>query len=99
MMDSGTLRAPAAWQNRRFGKRLGDEIYVASEPSATPLRSYAPQSNFFPVTRVALPWTPGTEMLSTLVSRCHQACAEAIRLSRGLPPSISFQADFHHDAG
>jgi hypothetical protein len=25
-------------------KRLGGEIYVASEASATPLRSYAPQS-------------------------------------------------------
>jgi hypothetical protein len=26
----------------RFGKRLEDEIYVASEASATPQRSYAP---------------------------------------------------------
>jgi hypothetical protein len=30
----------------RLGKRLGREIYVASEPSATPLQNYAPQSNF-----------------------------------------------------
>jgi hypothetical protein len=30
----------------RFGKRLDGEIYVASKASATPLASYAPQSNF-----------------------------------------------------
>jgi hypothetical protein len=29
----------------RFGKRLDCEIYVASEASATPVASYAPQSN------------------------------------------------------
>ena len=37
---------PAAGQNRRLGKRLDREIYVASEASATPHRNYAPQSNF-----------------------------------------------------
>jgi hypothetical protein len=37
----------------RFGKRLEDEIYVASEASATPLESYAPQSNsWYPQGRV-----------------------------------------------
>jgi hypothetical protein len=41
-----TFRMPAGQQNQRFGKRLDDEIYVASEASATPLQSYAPQSNF-----------------------------------------------------
>jgi hypothetical protein len=39
----GIMLQPAArpriW---RFGKRLGDEIYVASEASATPQQSYAP---------------------------------------------------------
>ena len=60
-----TLREPAAQQNPRFGKRLDDEIYVASEASATPLRSYAPQSNFSPLQRVAPPWTPGIQMLSS----------------------------------
>ena len=40
-------RRPAArQQNPRFGKRLEHEIYVASEPSATPTRSYALLSNF-----------------------------------------------------
>jgi hypothetical protein len=29
-------------QNQRFGKRLEREIYVASEPSATPPPNYAP---------------------------------------------------------
>jgi hypothetical protein len=33
---------PAAQQNPQFGKRLDREIYVASEASATPPRSYAP---------------------------------------------------------
>jgi hypothetical protein len=33
---------PAARQNRRFGKRLRGEIYVASEASATPVLNYAP---------------------------------------------------------
>jgi hypothetical protein len=59
------LRRPAARQNRRFGKRLEQEIYVASEPSATPARSYAPLSNFSHRKRVAEPWTPGIEMLSS----------------------------------
>jgi hypothetical protein len=45
---------PAGQQNSRFGKRLDDEIYVASEASATPLRSYAPQSNFSAPPRVSL---------------------------------------------
>jgi hypothetical protein len=30
-------------QKLRLGKPLGDEIYVASEPDATPLETYAPQ--------------------------------------------------------
>ena len=52
-------------QNPRFGKRLGGEIYVASEASATPPRSYAPLSNFSHCKRVSLPWTPGIEVLSS----------------------------------
>jgi len=48
----------------RFGKRLDSEIYVASEASATPVASYALLSNFSGLSRVSLPWTPGTEMLS-----------------------------------
>ena len=60
-----TFRGPAGTQNPRSGKRLGGEIYVASEPSATPLRSYAPLSNFSHRKRVSLPWTRGTEMLSS----------------------------------
>jgi hypothetical protein len=50
----------------RFGKRLEDEIYVASEASATPQQSYAPQSNFWYPQRVSLSWTPGTEVVSSL---------------------------------
>ncbi len=37
---------------RGQAKRLGREIYVASEASATPLESYAPQSNFSHMYRV-----------------------------------------------
>ena len=56
---------PAAQQNPRFGKRLGREIYVASEDSATPAQSYAPLSNFSGRIGVSLPWTHGIEVLST----------------------------------
>ncbi len=38
---------------------------MASEPSATPPRSYAPVSNFSHRKRVAEPWTPGIEVLSS----------------------------------
>jgi hypothetical protein len=67
MQTAQTFREPAAaaQQNPRFGKRLESEIYVASEPSATPLASYAPQSNFSASRRVSLPWTPGIQMLSS----------------------------------
>src|SRR5712664_1259180 len=54
-----------AQQNLRFGKPLDEEIYVASEASATPLCSYAPQSNFSALRGVSPPWTPGTQMLSS----------------------------------
>jgi transketolase len=54
-----------AQQNLRFGKPLEEEIYVASEASATPLCSYAPQSNFSALRGVSPPWTPGTQMLSS----------------------------------
>jgi hypothetical protein len=40
--------AAAERENRRLGKRLGDEIYVASEASATPPQNYALLSNFSP---------------------------------------------------
>ena len=54
----------------------------------------------------SLPWSPGSEVLFPLTSRCdqlgHQAwpsgACRAIRFPSGSPPSISFQADFHHDA-
>jgi hypothetical protein len=52
-------------ENYRFGKRLEDEIYVASKASATAVASYAPLSNFSGPSDVSLPWTPGTEMLSS----------------------------------
>src|ERR1700687_5028379 len=65
MLAARTFHEPAARQNSRFGKRLDREIYVASEASATALRSYAPQSNFSAPWRVGPPWTPGTEMLSS----------------------------------
>src|SRR3954452_12902115 len=52
-------------ESSRFGKRLECEIYVASESSATPVASYAPQSNFSALRGVALPWTPGIQMLSS----------------------------------
>jgi hypothetical protein len=38
--------AAAERKNRRLGKRLGGEIYVASEASATPQQNYALLSNF-----------------------------------------------------
>jgi hypothetical protein len=76
-----TSPEPAAQQIPRFGKRLDGEIYVASEASATPVQSYAPQSNFSPLRCVALPWTPGSEMLSSPDFPLPPACAEAIRLS------------------
>ena len=65
MLTARTFHEPAAQQNLRFGKRLGEEIYVASEASATPLCSYAPQSNFSALRGASLPWTPGTQMLSS----------------------------------
>jgi hypothetical protein len=45
--DSQRAHSVSRTQNRRFGKRLGDEIYVASEASATPLQNYAPQISLF----------------------------------------------------
>jgi len=42
MQSTRTFPGPAAQQISRFGKRLAREIYVASEPSATLLASYAP---------------------------------------------------------
>jgi hypothetical protein len=42
MTNAGTFPQPHARQNPRFGKRLGGEIYVASEASATPPANYAP---------------------------------------------------------
>ena len=38
---------------------------MASEASATPLCSYAPQSNFSALRGVSAPWTPGIQMLSS----------------------------------
>jgi hypothetical protein len=65
MQSARTFREAAAErQNPRLGKRLGGEIYVASEASATPLQNYAPQSNFSALQRVALPWTQATQVLS-----------------------------------
>jgi hypothetical protein len=65
MRDNATFRELARQQISRLGKRLGDEIYVASEQSATLLRSYAPLSNFSGLLRISSPWTPGILMLST----------------------------------
>ena len=81
MTDMRTFREPAAQQNPRFGKRLDREIYVASEPSATPLQSYAPLSNFSPLQRVAPPWTPGIQVLSSPDFPLPQACAAAFALA------------------
>src|SRR5258708_5332765 len=86
-----TFRKPAAQQNPRFGKRLGREIYVASEPSATPLQSYAPLSNFSPLRRVAPPWTPGIQMLSSPDFPLPQACAEAFALAPVSHPAPHFR--------
>jgi hypothetical protein len=54
-MTDGPQVEPAAQQNPRFGKRLGGEIYVASEASATPPQSYAPvdRDPFFRITLLA----------------------------------------------
>jgi hypothetical protein len=79
MRSARTFREPAAEQkNPRLGKRLGDEIYVASEQSATPLRNYAPQSNFSAVRGVSLPWTRGRQMLSSPEFPLLPSCPEAI---------------------
>jgi hypothetical protein len=87
MQSTRTFPEPAAQQkqNLRFGKRLGREIYVASEASATPLQSYAPQSNFSGLQRVAAPWTWGTEMLSSALTpgatglrRGHSPCRRIV---------------------
>src|ERR1700730_9331682 len=92
---------PAARQNLRFGKPLDGEIYVASEASATPLRSYAPQSNFSAPRRVAPALDSGnTDAIqpSLPVAPVAGLCRD-IRPCGESPPSISFQAEFHHDAG
>jgi transketolase len=49
----------------RLGKPLAFEIYVASEASATPLKSYAPQSRIGRRNPGSPAWTPMTQMLST----------------------------------
>jgi hypothetical protein len=46
-----TFPEPTA-RKLRFGKRLECEIYEASEASATPVASYAPQSNLSAQPRV-----------------------------------------------
>jgi hypothetical protein len=46
MSTARTFNAAAAAIKARLGKPLAREIYVASEASATPLASYAPQSGF-----------------------------------------------------
>src|ERR1700738_5061721 len=56
-------------------------------------------SNFSPHECVAPPWTCGNEMLSSaLLPLPIRLVRKAIRLPGGSPPSISFQADFYHDA-
>src|SRR5439155_582347 len=89
-----TFREPAAQQNPRFGKRLDREIYVASEPSATPLQSYAPLSNFSPLQRVSPPWTPGIQMLSSPDFPLPQACAEAFALAADCHQAPHFRRIF-----
>jgi hypothetical protein len=54
-------------------KRLGDEIYVASEPSATPLLSYAPQSRCKGCNPGSRPWTRRMQMLSQPFSKAFLA--------------------------
>jgi hypothetical protein len=70
-------------QNRRLGKRLEQEIYVASEASATPLRNYAPLSRFSARKASRCLGLGGSEMLSSPdFSIAHQALAvEAICIS------------------
>jgi hypothetical protein len=66
MQAARTFREAAAQREiSRFGKRLSGEIYVASEASATLEPNYAPLSNFSALLCVAVPWTPGTQMLSS----------------------------------
>jgi hypothetical protein len=66
MQAARTFREAAARRRiSRFGKRLSGEIYVASEASATPEPNYAPLSNFSALLCVAVPWTPGTQVLSS----------------------------------
>jgi len=86
------MGAPAQ-QNLRFGKPLEEEIYVASEASATPLRSYAPQSNFSAPPGASLPWTPGTQMLSSLDFPL-PACAETVPHAANRHQAPPFRRNF-----
>src|SRR5665213_3332590 len=100
MQSARAFREVAAGQeNERLGKRLEEEIYVASEASATPLRNYAPQSNFSASRCVSLPWTSGIQMLSSPEFLLPSSTLQAVHPSSETPASTSFQADFHHDAG
>jgi hypothetical protein len=82
MTNNATFRKLAGQQNPRFGKRLGGEIYVASERSATLLQSYAPQSNFSALLHVSSPQTSlglrEYRCYPPLEFPCHRL-AEAIR--------------------
>jgi len=86
------MGAPAQ-QNLRFGKPLEEEIYVASEASATPLRSYAPQSNFSAPPGASLPWTPGTQMLSSPDFPL-PACAETVPHAANRHQAPPFRRNF-----
>src|SRR6266699_2683985 len=84
---------PLAQQNLRFGKPLEEEIYVASEASATPLRSYAPQTNFSAPPGASLPWTPGTQMLSSPDFPL-PACAETVPHAANRHQAPPFRRNF-----
>ena len=90
MSGSAPLDWPNEQQNRRLGKRLGSEIYVASEASATPLTRYALLSNLSPREGVSMPLDSGNaDAIQPQLSRCPQAYAEAICPTCGGSPAIA----------
>jgi hypothetical protein len=80
MTGSAHLDLAGQRQNPRFGKRLGDEIYVASEASATSLANYAPQSNFSAPPRVSLALDSGnTDAIQPCLSNHRGMASKACR--------------------
>jgi hypothetical protein len=76
MLVARTFREPGAErESAGTGKRLGKEIYVASEASATPLRNYAPLDRDDPHPDLALSFE------HDLRANAFRVCREGKRVS------------------